>query len=230
MKSRPDTPFRPFRRRADNPASCPLRREGWTRTIKELLLTCASNWRRNYCAETPLSRGLTAYQFSPAEGLVRQFSSPVHSRSASRGAYDFAYWNDLLKRLQHFLCFFRSHLLPISAGLLFRQVRQESPFWIGPLVIVAGLHPCIRKLLECRRMAFGPECSGENSSDGPIFERSTGQVPEKGHPSLVGLVVLTVKQAVAGSELLGNGSKHTTMERKYVSFKTAPVRRKCLTL
>jgi hypothetical protein len=53
--------------------SCQLRREGWTRTIKELLLTCDSNWRRNYPAEPPLSRGLAAYQFSPAEGLVRQF-------------------------------------------------------------------------------------------------------------------------------------------------------------
>jgi hypothetical protein len=51
-------------------------------------------------------------------------------------------------------------------------------------------------------MAFGPECSGENSSDGPILERSAGQVPEKGHPSLVGLVVLTVKQAAARCELL----------------------------
>jgi hypothetical protein len=138
LESRPDTPFRPFRRRADNRASCPLRREGWTRTIKELVLTYTviggeTILRKRLCQEDSRPTG-----FRRRRGWCASFSRLEHGRSTSRGAYGFAYWNDLLKRLQHFLCFFRSHLLPISAGLLFRQVRQESPFWIGPLVPVAG--------------------------------------------------------------------------------------------
>src|SRR5450432_83716 len=105
--------------------------------------------------------------------------------------------------LNHSLGFLVPHFLPVRSRFLFGPVRQKCPLRIWPPMLLARFPPSGRELSECRRCTRSPEVSSQNSGDGSVFETPAAKLLEHANHGSVGLIVLPIKQSVAGRPFFG---------------------------